>query len=304
MSHFTVLVIGEDVEGQLQPYHEFECTGTNDEFVQDIDITEEINKRITEKGETLNDALGYHGLEDRIVRNESEIDRDGRHKFGFAVISQKSTLIRAVDRTNKNAKWDWWSIGGRWTGYFRLKYGAEGEVGEPGIMTPKAKAGEADQAKKKDIDFETMRRAAEERAAKIYDAVARVIDGTPECESWDSVRERFTDIEAAREFYRTQERAAKFIAFSNSKEGMETIGWRQSVEEFCIPRDQYLRAARDEAIQTFAVVKDGKWYEKGKMGWFACVSGEKDPETWTAMFNQLIESASEETMLTVVDCHI
>lgn len=35
MSHFTVLVIGPNYEEQLAPYHEFECTGCDDEYVQD-----------------------------------------------------------------------------------------------------------------------------------------------------------------------------------------------------------------------------------------------------------------------------
>lgn len=41
MSHFSVLIIGADHAKQLQPFQEFECTGTNDEFVQDIDNTDE-----------------------------------------------------------------------------------------------------------------------------------------------------------------------------------------------------------------------------------------------------------------------
>lgn len=40
MSHFAVLVVGE-VEHNLAPFHEFECTGTDNEFVQDVDQTEE-----------------------------------------------------------------------------------------------------------------------------------------------------------------------------------------------------------------------------------------------------------------------
>ena len=42
MSHFLVLVVGEEPEEELAPFHEFECTGFNDEYVQDIDITEEV----------------------------------------------------------------------------------------------------------------------------------------------------------------------------------------------------------------------------------------------------------------------
>jgi hypothetical protein len=32
MSHFTVMVIGNDVDEQLAPFHEFECTGQDDQY--------------------------------------------------------------------------------------------------------------------------------------------------------------------------------------------------------------------------------------------------------------------------------
>jgi hypothetical protein len=41
MSHFRVLVIGDDYEKQLAPYHQFECTGRDDKYVQDIDVLDE-----------------------------------------------------------------------------------------------------------------------------------------------------------------------------------------------------------------------------------------------------------------------
>jgi hypothetical protein len=44
MSHFVVLVIGEDPTAQLAPFHEFECTGQDDQFVQTLDRTEEVRK--------------------------------------------------------------------------------------------------------------------------------------------------------------------------------------------------------------------------------------------------------------------
>src|SRR5579871_1381527 len=51
MSHFSVLVIGPNVEEQLAPYHEFECTGDDNQYVIDEDQTEEArdtyNKRTT-----------------------------------------------------------------------------------------------------------------------------------------------------------------------------------------------------------------------------------------------------------------
>src|SRR5271168_3923548 len=41
MSHFTVLVVGDNPEQLLAPFHEFECTGTDNEYVKEIDKTEE-----------------------------------------------------------------------------------------------------------------------------------------------------------------------------------------------------------------------------------------------------------------------
>ena len=51
MSHFAVMVITEAQPTEevlsrvLAPWHEFECTGTNDEYVVDLDITEEYRSR-------------------------------------------------------------------------------------------------------------------------------------------------------------------------------------------------------------------------------------------------------------------
>src|SRR5271154_7530248 len=49
MSHFAILVVGGNVEEQLAPYHEYECTGTDDCYVQDIDHTEEARKEYEER---------------------------------------------------------------------------------------------------------------------------------------------------------------------------------------------------------------------------------------------------------------
>jgi len=47
MSHFLVLVATEDlsIEEALQPYHDFESTGIDDEYVQNLDVLEEFRQR-------------------------------------------------------------------------------------------------------------------------------------------------------------------------------------------------------------------------------------------------------------------
>lgn len=72
MSHFAVIVIGPDFEKQLAPYHEFECTGTVDEYVQSVDETEERRKEFEEATETvvrLADGTFVSAYDDRFYRD-------------------------------------------------------------------------------------------------------------------------------------------------------------------------------------------------------------------------------------------
>lgn len=57
-------------------------------------------------------------------------------------------------------------------------------------------------------------------------------------------------------------------------------------------------------IGCFAVVKDGKWYERGKMGWFGVVSDQKDEDAWSEDVKQLLTSLPPDTLLTMYDRHI
>jgi len=201
---------------------------------------------------------------------------------------------------NPNSKWDWYELGGRWTGYFKLKEGAKGKLGEPGLMTEKAKVGYADLALKKDIDFDFMRKVAEEQAIESYDKAMGIIGELPINESWEVVIARIDDVEEAREIYWNQPRCKAW----KDQKGGAILGFSSSPDDFLMTKDEYVQEAKNGAIVTFAVLKDGKWYEKGKMGWWACVTNEKDKKSWNAEFAALIDSLSDDTLLSVYDCHI
>ncbi|ELP2194011.1 hypothetical protein VZ50_003714 [Salmonella enterica subsp. enterica serovar Champaign] len=141
MSHFTVLVIGNNPEQSLAPYHEFECTCTDDQYVQEIDITSEILADIKERG-SVEEVVIYNFGDDSIVSDESELDLEGQHTFGYAIV-RDGELIKAVRRTNPNAKWDWYQLGGRWDGFFLHKSGIrtnslkKGEIDFAGMLADK-----------------------------------------------------------------------------------------------------------------------------------------------------------------------
>lgn len=301
MSHFCVVVVGNDYEAQLAPYHEFECTGRNDQYVVDHDVTDELLSMIKagdfddhEDG-VVQGALAYYGLEDKTVFSLDQVDRDGDHKHGFAILDADGNIVQAFTRTNPNKKWDWYQLGGRWRGYFRLLPGSIGVVGSSGAFGNDAEPGWADQVRKGDVDWQGMRADAGAKAGSYWDRVrAASPDGW---ESWDSVRERITDVDQAREFYNNQPGR---LALRTSKD--RDLIWVE--DDVLVTREAYVKRAEDAAGVSFALLVDGKWMERGEMGWFGMHTDDVDYATWCARVRELIDGLPDDTILSAVDCHI
>lgn len=360
MSHFSVLVVTTsrpsqaDLERIMMPWHEFECTGYNNEYVQDIDRTEEAlaefaNATVTrikapdgtlhsffdEKGEwrrefsqTEKDTIfgtdrrtyfvpsGYEKVEVPAPEVESAAEwisgyygwpvagqSDGYEaKYGYIEIDASGNVVKCIDRTNPDRKWDWWVVGGRWSGHLRLKDHATPILGKRGLMGshaddhPKA----TDQAMIRDLDIVGVTREAEAEAAALWDKVSAVVGDMPKPDDFQTVVARNNnDYTKAREEYWAQPVIA---AIKNSFP--EQFGHEREIEASSTSRAEFIVKSGRERMQTFAVVKDGKWYERGKMGWWACVSNEMDADDWSTEFYKLILGLPETDWLTVVDCHI
>jgi len=401
MSHFAVLVVGGNVEEQLAPYHEFECTGDDNCYVQDVDQTEEalaefqkamtarykdpegnFHDPFTPEGDwdvrfwrelTPEEELKYgtkglyrdHDEKEYGLRLYSADWHDGKgyrtrafawpsegwsevevprgtvgsfaefcedyyghkvvpfgqepdfsanhHKYGYTLVDENGEVVKTIDRTNPNKKWDWYEVGGRWNGFFKLKPLAVGLLGKPGIQTmdkgyEPPTLDRADACLKGDIDVEGMRDEAAKTAAEEYDLFARVTAGLPKHLSWDEVKEQNrtgetnklgefeVDYKVAREEYNSQP-AVEALRKNDA------TAWFEA-DKFLVTFEQYVQRARDSALTTFAILKDGKWYERGEMGWWGIVSNEQDRDEWNAQFSRLIDGLPDSTLLSVVDCHI
>lgn len=329
MSHFTVLVIGDKVEEQLQPYHEYECTGIMDQYVVALDETEENIK------DYQTDTVAIVFKDGKLFGTKYSDQCKGFWKRSGIGISSNDEFIlpigsgfslqedyplnqvyptfaqymkdwhgedlnkdgRVVRHTNPNAKWDWWVIGGRWTGFFTLKPGTTGEQGKPGLMTPSAGARCCDSTIKKNIDFASMRMTKQLEAQAAWESVNSIITKSEVFRTWDEVTEKKNYGGEQREIYNSQPEVQAFRSINN-------LPWDDKVEDYLIPKEEYVQKYVDTTAVTFAVVKDGQWYEKGKMGWWANVSDAKEQGEWNKEFWSLIDSLPEDTLLTVVDCHI
>lgn len=298
MSHFSTLVIGPDPEFQLAPFHEFECTGRADEFVQSIDETAEAREeyekstvtkyrspegftevKVPQKEEqTFAEFVeDYYGR--AVVPHGEEPDLEDEHKYGYCTVDADGQVIAVVRRTNPRKKWDWWTVGGRYSDRLLLK------TGEP-----------ADSARVCDVDWGAMKEKRKTEAIERYDKAMAVLAPHLPFRSWEEVRGDRTGeaLEAARQKYRDQPAVKAYE------------GW-EGPDEFLVSREDYIAAAEDRTFSFFALVKDRVWSESGSMGWFGMVSDEKEQAQWNQFCRDTIKALLQdapETLITVVDCHI
>lgn len=287
MSHFTVLVIGDNVDEQLAPYNE--QPQDDDPFVDGHWYVEG------------DDDTTYYG-----DTSEEAVD---------ACQDANASVVHGPYFTNPNAKWDWYQIGGRWSGFFKAKEGATTAVlGERSFLdrSPKKK-GRCDQAQKKDIDFEGMAKTASEAAKLRYETAMVLFGEVEEITPWKDFIKRVDakelTIDKARELYGAQPRME--IARTYMKEKPEDqvelfSSWNigDSVESYQKTLKQYINDAVFNNISTYAVVKDGEWYAKGEMGWFGISTDEVDPQEYKEQYMKMLRELPDDTLLTVVDCHI
>jgi len=199
---------------------------------------------------------------------------------------------------NPDSKWDWYQVGGRWTGYFKLKPGATGNLGSPGLGVDVQKDGTADVLLKKDIDIEAMRNENAELASKTYDTAKELIDlhGNGYVK-FEDIKEE--SIETKRSVYREQPLVKAF------NEARDTFGFFANIESFMIPREEYIENARNNAIVPYAfITPEGEWVEKGSMGWWGMSNDEFSDNDWAKKFNEYLDSLPDSTRIALVDCHI
>lgn len=331
MSHFAVLVISDDHEAALAPFQENNMGDCPSEYMVFTDCEDEYRTQYE------NDSTERVVMPDGrlLSRWDDEFRKPG--SFGLSIGAGHSSheppahlplrevpfkeLYATFEQymadycgyegrdpqkgrygswENPNRKWDWYQVGGRWSGKLKLKPGANGLTGDPGLMGSRfAEGNRTDQARKGDIDWIGMRDEEGAKAKERWEH-AQAITGGEKWHAWEHVREVLHkgDIEAAREAYHEQPAVKRL-----KQADQERYGWELD-DALCWSLDNYVQRSRNAAGSTFALLKDGKWYERGEMGWWGCVGNKKNTDDWHQEFAKLLDSLPDDTLLTVVDCHI
>lgn len=303
MSHFTVLVIGDDYEGQLAPYNEDIQVAPYKRYESDVDWLREVYAK---------EHDGQQPPSDQALAEFLNEHWEDEHDYGVddMGVFQWSTY-------NPDSKWDWYTVGGRWRGYFKLTErmaeddAARAAVGSPGVFGNDPRY-DADVVNRGDVDAEAMRKLAGDAAGVLWDKVQELFAHTDVPESWDTIRDRhgLKNIDAARAEYGAQERVRAVRKHDQKcreekRHDDEILGFYGGIEEFNVPRAQYVQEAADAAICPYAYVYEGRWFAPGEMGfWGMSTDDDDDKKRFYREFNEFFDQLPPETPLTLVDCHI
>lgn len=317
MSHFSVLVVG-NVDYNMAPFHEFECDGVDDEFIQTIDITDKKYKEFLDAkkeyqeclksgkepkyqftGDTFEEYLkDYCGF--KIAESANSLDLEGDHKYGYAYPYKDGEKTHKVfDRTNPNKFYDYY--GG---GYNAFK-----------LKTPKADGTVyVNHALKKDIDFEGKWAESDKEARKTYRKVIKALGYTPKLErTWSSLVDRFHPSDGKEPSITRQEAEILYDAqqavkdwkkaWDDKKLTPELVGFWGKVDDFAMTEDEYVASQSIHSL-SYGYVINREYHSRGEMGWWGMSFGEKEPTTWDEEYKKFIESLPDDAELTMLDCHI
>ena len=213
--------------------------------------------------------------------------------------------------TNPKKTWDWYKIGGRWTGFYPLKPGIEPRIGSPGVMTDPAEPGHGDLVKLAEIDFDAVRAKSIKRAKEFHAKYTTWLAApmTAWDPPWDSPRQKAMTIGLVRVEQERVTAGPGEVAFpwdqhvraDDSRRDWTDVARTISLEQLLA---EYLPSFNP--IVTYAALDDEGWHAPGKMGWWGCSSDTPDSKVrFQREFEaRFLKNTKDDDTLVVVDCHI
>jgi hypothetical protein len=238
----------------------------------------------------------YYGC-DNIITESDIIPKEK-----YILVDKNQNFLKYFEYTNPNAKWDWWQIGGRYTGRLDPLYDPEKDPRNQEIRYGKLEVKwptewvkhDKDIIQVKNIKIDEILNHYRKQVGEQYDKF--MIGFDKNFKLFDEIEE--ADLNKKRIMYRNQPAIMKqsndIVWLSQDKLKM----LRDNT------REEYIEANCYSWFVPYAFIHDGNWYEKGEMGWFGCSTDKVSQEEWDAEVNKLLNEVDETTLITIVDCHI
>lgn len=270
MSHYKVLIIhneNQNIEELLAPYDENLEVEPYLEYEHN-DAIEMIKEEYMPFNDFLKEYSDEQLLEWYVKEYSAELLKDGDIYTTY----------------NPNSKWDWYQVGGRFSG--------ELELTEEGRLNA---VGEIEKKYYIDIDLKSLREDSDYLRYVDTAPLKYIKWFTPLSDEAKASARRWWEINIDGDELKDGEEKDKYF-FWNPE------WFKRRYKDV----DTYLKDK--EMITFFAVLTpDGKWYAPSNMGWWACTDGEPEDELkWDLEFyDRFIKpNLDSDLICTVVDCHI
>ena len=288
MSHFRVLSIGNVVEN-MQSYNE-----QDESYFEHVDRTEEDKKDYEEHAE----GRGFKEFfEDWCGADTIYVKEDERECYGC--IPQNSYC---VVKRNDNGTEELLASYGWWNPYAKYDYYTEySEVETKKLLILKNENLDPSDVSVFDVDWKAMLENAKEERRNCYKHIVEILGHTPAHKPFTWFEKEIADEKEARKSYEMQEDVKNFL------EKEKPFFCRFDIlDNYLCSEDEYAQKA---ALPFMSINIDGNWIEKGKVGWFGCVSDEKTEGEWSSINKEIVERLTTDEYLqdlkvTILDCHI
>jgi hypothetical protein len=169
--HFLVIVVGGDVDRQMEPFQEGGLDACPQHDLEFDDVEDESREHY------------LTGVFDGPLAAGQQPDQHGKplrevfpsfDQYMLAVHGERDEATgRYGDWYNPRGQYDWYRVGGRYSGHLVLKPGRERSIGCPGAGDEPECQERADEAVKGDIDFEVMSRERRDGLVAAWDELER-----------------------------------------------------------------------------------------------------------------------------------
>lgn len=287
MSHFRVLNIG-NVEENMKSYNE-----QDEEYFQHVKRTEEYKKDYEKyaEGRGFEEFFSDWCGADTLYVKEDESETYGKiPQNNYCVVKRNDDgteeLLAAYGWHNPNAKYDY--------------YGEYSTEEREDLLILKDGA-DKDYPTVKDVDWRGMLKRSQDKRRANYKHIVEILGHAPAHKPFTEFEKEFADREEAKKAYQEQDDVKNF--FEKEKPFWVTF---YILDNYLCSEDEYAEKAN---LPFFAMNIEGKWFEEGEMGWWACVSNEKSEKEWSDINKDIVERLSTEEglqnlVVTILDCHI
>lgn len=300
MSHFTVTAIinekNTDLETMMAPFNEqdrvfFTAHDTTADFLREYEEHKNRPDFLAEyPNGTIKDFLMWWNGKISVIEGSRDHRVAENEKEGHAVFSKDGELLKVVGYWNDNAKYDYYTEGGRWG------------VNHGFIFKDKNFDPTENGVRIKDLDIDAMVARVEADARADYKEVIEFIGHIPHLDlTWDEVceiGENWNDPlrKEAEEKYHAQDDCVAYANYKNQK----NLFWG-TITEYCCTEEEYVA---NSSLPYYSIVDENGWHSKGEMGWFGCSTDAMTEAEWKQMQIEIFKNADPDALVVMLDCHI